>query len=85
MQTHIYSPILSAVIPAFSPDQWLYHLFSPLAVAQGSTLRRDVNDVEANIGRDRFLAEATMRGYKVEEKAGEFLLNLNRTPVRVMV
>ncbi len=85
MHTQMFSPILSPVIPAFSPDQWLYNLFSPLAVAQGSVLRRDVTDVETHLGRDRFLAEAKMRGYRVEEKRGEFVLILNRTHVRVMV
>lgn len=85
MQTHIYAPILSAVIPAMSPDQWLNQLFSPLAVAQGSVLRRDVSDVEAAIGRARLFEEAALRGYRVEEKSGEFILALNRKPVRVMV
>lgn len=84
MQTHSF-PNLFAVVPAFSPDQWLYQLFSPLAVAQGSTLRRRVSDIEANIGRDRFLREAALRGYRAEETADEIVLILNRTPVRVMV
>ena len=86
MQTHSApAPIPAAAIPAFSPDRWLYQLFSPLAVAKGSPLYRDVADVEANIGRDRFLAEAKVRGYRAKEEAGQFILVLNRAPLRVMI
>ena len=86
MQTHITSaPIPAAVIPAFSPDRWLYQLFSPLAVAKGGPLYRDLADVEANIGRDRFLAEVKLRGYRAKEEGGQFTLNLNREPLRVMI
>ena len=85
MTHHMLPPILYAVIPAFTPDQWLYHLFSPLAVAQGTPLIRGVADVDAHIGRSRFLAEAALRGYQVTENAGMFMLSLRRTPVQVMV
>lgn len=86
MQTHVsQTPIPAAVIPAFSPDRWLYQLFSPLAVAAGGPLRRDVTDVEANIGRERFMQEAKLRGYRVVEGKGEFTLLLNREPLRVMI
>ena len=86
MQTHVsQTPIPAAVIPAFSPDRWLYQLFSPLAVAAGGPLRRDVADVEANIGRERFMQEAKLRGYRMAEGNGEFTLVLNREPLRVMI
>jgi hypothetical protein len=86
MQTHApHSAIPVAVIPAYSPDQWLYQLFSPLAVAEGSTLRRDVADVEAHIGRQRFLEEVKLRGYTASEEKGQFVLTLNRRPIRVMI
>ncbi len=86
MQTQItLAPIPAAVIPAFSPDRWLYQLFSPLAVAKGGPLTRDVADVEANIGRDRFLAEVKLRGYRAREEAGQFILTLAREPMRVVI
>lgn len=86
MQTHSApAPIPAAPIPAFSPDQWLFQLFSPLAVAEGCPLRCDVAEVEAKIGRQRFLAEVKIRGYRAREKAGQFLLTLIREPLRVMV
>lgn len=86
MQTHsTQSPIPTAAIPAFSPDRWLYQLFSPLAVAAGIPLRCDVAEVEANIGRERFLAEVKLRGYRMVEEKGKFNLVLNREPVRVMI
>jgi hypothetical protein len=86
MQTHSTpAPIPAAPIPAFSPDQWLFQLFSPLAVAEGCPLRCNVAEVEANIGRKRFLAEVKIRGYRAKESAGQFLLTLTREPLRVMI
>ena len=79
------SSIPAAVIPAYSPDQWLYQVFSPLAVAEGSILRRDIAEVEANLGRQRFLEEVRLRGYSATEENGQFVLILNRTPIRVMI
>jgi hypothetical protein len=54
-------------------------------VAKGGPLSRDVADVEANIGRDRFLAEVKLRGYRAKEESGQFILTLNREPLRVMI
>ncbi|MBI1171941.1 N-(5'-phosphoribosyl)anthranilate isomerase [bacterium] len=86
MQTQItQAPIPQAAVPAFSPDRWLYQLFSPLAVASGCPLRRDVADVEANIGRERLLQEARLRGYRVVEEQGQFTLLLNREQMQVMI
>ena len=85
MTHYMLSPILCAVIPVFTPDQWLYQLFSPLAVAQGTPLVRDVTDVETHLGRARFLAEAALRGYHVTENAGVFVLKRHRTAIGLMV
>ncbi len=74
-----------AAIPAFAPDLWLYQVFSPLAVAGGAKLRRDIKDVEQHIGRDRFFAEAAARGYVVKEEGRDFVLTLARKAIRVMV
>lgn len=79
------APIPATPIPAFSPDQWLFQLFSPLAVAEGCPLRCDVAEVEAKIGRKRFLAEVKLRGYRVKESAGTFQLTYHREPLRVMI
>lgn len=86
MQTHSTpAPTSAAPIPAYSPDQWLFQLFSPLAVAIGGPLRCDVAEVEAHLGRDRFVAEVKLRGYQAVEKAGQFTLTSTRAPLRVMV
>ena len=85
MHTHSAFAPSSAALPAYSPDQWLFQLFSPLAVAEGGPLRRDVVDVEAHIGRDRFLEEVKLRGYKAKEEAGQFVLQPIRAPMRVMI
>ena len=86
MQTHApQTPIPAAAIPAFSPDRWLYQLFSPLAVAAGGPLRCNLADVDANIGRERLLQEANLRGYRVVEDKVKYTLVLNREPLRVMI
>lgn len=86
MQTHItQAPIPAAVIPAFSPDRWLFQLFSPLAVAAGGPLRCYVAEMEANIGRERFLQEVKLRGYRTIEDGGKLTLILKREPLRVMI
>ena len=86
MQTHnAPAPTFTALILAYSPDKWLFKLFSPLAVAEAGPLRCDVAEVEAHLGRDRFLAEVKLRGYKAHEKAGQFTLTSSRPLLRVMV
>lgn len=86
MQTHSApAPTSAAPIPAYSPDQWLFQLFSPLAVAFGGPLRCDVAEAEAHLGRGRFLAEVKLRGYKAQQKSGQFTLTFARAPLRVMV
>lgn len=85
MQTHSAPPIPAATIPAFAPDQWLYQLFSPIAVAEGRTLRCPMAEADAQLGRARLVEEARLRGYRVTEAKGEIILTLNRQPIRVMV
>ena len=86
MHTHsAFAPTSATAIPAYSPDQWLFQLFSPLAVAEGGPIRRSVADVDANIVRDRFLEEVKLRGYKAKEVAGHFVLQPKRSPMPVMI
>lgn len=79
------TPVLPAAIPAFAPDLWLYQVFSPLAVAGGATLRRSLAEVEVHLGRDRFLEEAALRGYRVKEDGRDFVLTPERKAIRVMI
>lgn len=86
MRAHVpHITIPDTAIPALSPDRWLYQIFSPLAVAKAGTIRCAIAEVEANLGRDRFLSEAALRGYRVKEEAGQFTLTLAREPLKVMI
>ena len=85
MQTHSAPPIPAAAVPAFAPDQWLYQLFSPIAVAEGRTLRCPVVEADAHLGRTRLIDEARLRGYRVTQSKGELVLTLDRAPIRVPV
>lgn len=85
MHTQSALPIPAVAIPAFAPDQWLYQLFSPIAVAEGRTLRCPIGEADARLGRTRLIEEAKLRGYRVAEAKGELVLTLDREPIRVMV
>lgn len=85
MRNQNLTPIPPSKIPAFAPDLWLYQVFSPLAVAGGAKLTRPIADVEAHIGRARFLEEAALRGYSVKEDGCNFILTLERKAIRVMI
>ena len=85
MHTHSAFAPTSSAIPAYAPDQWLFQVFSPLVVADGGPIKRSLADVEAHIGRARFLEEVALRGYKAKEVDGHFVLQPLRAPLRVMI
>ena len=72
-------------LPAsITPDRWLVQLFSARTVAEGGIVRRQVKDVERLVGRDRFLREVHLRGFRVVENAGHFVIFCNTEPVRLL-
>lgn len=68
-----------------TPDRWIAHLFSARSAAEGSIVRRKVQDVDRILGRDRFLHEVRRRGVRVVENAGQFIIFCNREPVRIVL
>lgn len=67
-----------------SPDRWVVELFSARAAAEGGVLRRKVADVERRVGRQRFLAEVSRRGFHVLENARQFSVACNRDALKVL-
>jgi hypothetical protein len=47
-------------------------------------LRRKINDVERLIGRTRFIAEVSRRGFHLIENADQFIVICNRDPLKVL-
>ena len=68
-----------------NPDQWIGQIFAAKAVGQGGTIRRKSADIERLIGRDRFLSEVELRGFRAIENNGQIIVFCNRAPVRVLV
>jgi hypothetical protein len=67
-----------------TPDRWMVQLFSARAAAEGGVLRRKINDVERLIGRTRFIAEVSRRGFHLIENADQFIVICNRDPLKVL-
>ena len=68
-----------------SPDRWIAQIFGAKAVGQGGTIRRKSADIDRLIGRDRFLFEVELRGFRAVENNGQIIVFCNRAPVRLLV
>lgn len=66
------------------PEIWLAQMFASRAARDGGVVRRKVRDVERIVGRARFEAELTRRGYRAVENAGQFVIFCNREPLRII-
>ena len=72
-------------LPAnLSPDRWIAQFFAAKAVGQGGIIRRKAADVDRLIGRERFLYEVSLRGFRAVENNGQIIVFCNRAPVRVL-
>jgi len=67
-----------------SSDQWVAQFFSAQAVGKGGVIRRKAVDVDRLVGRDRFLHEVRLRGFRAIENNGQILVFCNQAPVRVL-
>jgi hypothetical protein len=67
-----------------TPERWLIQIFSARAAAEGGIVRRSVRDVERIVGRRRFEAELSRRGFRAVENAGQYVVFCNRQPIRVV-
>ena len=66
------------------PDRWIAQVFAAKAVGQGGIIRRKAADVDRLIGRERFLYEVSLRGFRAVENNGQIIVFCNRAPVRVL-
>lgn len=66
------------------PD-WIQQVFSARTEARRAVVRRAVRWVEAEIGRDVFVAEVRRRGFTLLEAGGQSIAICNSEPVRRIV
>lgn len=57
-------------------------LFSAQAARDGGIVRRQSQDIDRIIGRERFAAELRRRGFTAVENAGQVVIFCNRKPIR---
>ncbi|MBT0956751.1 N-(5'-phosphoribosyl)anthranilate isomerase [Alphaproteobacteria bacterium KMM 3653] len=67
------------------PGPWIDHLFSAVAAQKGGVVRRSVAWVEREVGLERFKEEVRLRGFRLLQSGGQFIIICNRTPLKVIV
>ncbi|WP_370314153.1 hypothetical protein [Sagittula sp.] len=55
-------------------EPWLAQIFTAKAVQSGGVVRRAVQDVEREVGRDRLMQEVAARGFHLIECGGQFVI-----------
>ena len=55
-------------------DLWIAQVFDAKAARQGGVVRRAVDDVEREVGRDVFIAAVAARDFHLIECAGQFIV-----------
>lgn len=72
-------------LPAeLTPERWIAQIFSAKAVGRAGVIRRSARDIDRLVGRDAFLDEVRLRGFRAVENNGQILVFCNRAPVRVL-
>ena len=66
------------------PDLWMQQIFDAKAARQGGVVRRNLRDVERNVGLDVFLREIRRRGYHAIENSGQVVIFCNNVPIQVL-
>ena len=70
--------------PPVSHPSWCNAIFTAKAVGKGGVIRRAVQDVEREIGRDAFIREVRRRGYHLVEVGGQFVVICNDGQMTVL-
>ena len=68
-----------------SSDHWIDQFFSAQAVGRGGVVRRKAADIDRLVGRERFLHEVSLRGFRAVENNGQILVFCNQAPVRILL
>ncbi len=69
----------------FAADQWMANVFSAKAVRDGHVIRRKLAHIDRFVGRERFMAELSRRGWHAVENSGQMVIFCNQEPIRVIL
>ena len=68
------------------PDQaarWLRHIFSAHA-AKGGVVRRSVDWIDREVGRERFIADVRRRGFHLISTGTQYVVVCHHGPVEIL-
>lgn len=66
------------------PGDWLDSVFHCRATTTGGVIRRQVMDVEREVGRDAFEAEVRRRGFRLLRTRHHYLIVCDPGPIEVL-
>jgi hypothetical protein len=66
-----------------APDCWIEQVFAAKAVGKGGVIRRNRYWVDAEIGRERFIAEVRKRGFHLLETSDQLIVVCHNGAVRM--
>ncbi|WP_370515130.1 N-(5'-phosphoribosyl)anthranilate isomerase [Paracoccus sp. S-4012] len=66
------------------PDGWIDQIFSARAASRGAVIRRNTRWVEREIGRERFIAEVSSRGWHMIESGGQLVVLCNSGGIEIV-
>ena len=67
-----------------SSEYWLDQIFSAKAATKGSVIRRSINWIDREVGRDRFEAEVRRRGFHLLQTADQFIVVCHSGSIRML-
>jgi len=67
-----------------SPDIWIDQIFAARAATTGGVIRRNVNWVEREIGRERFFLEVRQRGFHLMRAGNQYVILCASDPIQFL-
>lgn len=67
-----------------SPDGGIVQIFAAKATRSGGVIRRNVNWVHRDIGRDRFYGEVRRRGFHLMRAGNQYIILCATDPVQFL-
>lgn len=77
------NPSMTGLAEVPNPN-WLAAVFNAKACQRGGILRRAVQDVHREVGRDAFIAEVRDRGWHLIETGGQYIVFCNQGEFRII-
>lgn len=65
-------------------DNWLRLMFSAKA-ADGHVIRRNIDWIDREVGRDRLFAEVRQRGFHLLQTADQFIVVCHSGPIHLLI